>query len=150
MSFALLNKSAAAGTFWASFPIPRAWAPWNDRNITSKPWCMRFLSIIGNWKGRSFEKVYLTREEEGSGGFVIGEQSLVNGRLRSGGDAHGNPRSREREGSSSIGGRGEEGRWLKKDRGRHCRERSWRSVAKEKGMGMRMRMVNQSLHMIRI
>jgi len=86
MSFALLNKRAAAGTFWASFPIPTAWAPWNYRNITSKSSCMRFLSIIGNRKWRSFEKVYLTGEEEQNGGFVIGEQRLVNRRLRFGGN----------------------------------------------------------------
>jgi len=111
---------------------------------------MRFLSIIGNRKRRSFEKVYLTGEEERSRGFVIGEQSLLNGRLRSGGNtAHGNPRSSEREGGSSIGGRrGEEGSGRKNERRRHCRERSRRSVAKEEGIGMRM--VNQSLHMIPI
>jgi len=88
--------------------------------------------------------VYLTGEEESIGGFVIGEESLVNGRLRSGGDAHGNPRSRE--GDSSVRGRGEEGSGRNKERRRHCREQSRRSVAKEEGM--RMKMVNQSLHII--
>lgn len=36
MSFALLYNSAAAGTFWASFPIPTAWAPWDIKNNTTK------------------------------------------------------------------------------------------------------------------
>jgi len=112
--------------FWASFPIPTPWAPKNYRNITSKPSCMHFLSIIGNQKRCSFEKVYLTGEEEWSWGFVIGEQSLVNGRLRSGGNTEMEVQHREGSPSPSRGCSGR--RWSEtlwqqrreRERGKSC------------------------------
>lgn len=107
-------------------------------------------------------KVYLAGEEKGTGDLVIGEGSIVEGDLRSGGEARENPRSRklmvmvpERE--SSRWGIGEDGgKGEKSERGRHCRKRRRRRsssssrrrrIAKNKGKGMGMGMVNESLHL---
>lgn len=47
---------------------------------------------------------YLTGKEKSSGGFVIGEQRVVDTSLRSSRDAHGNPRSADTFDAEAEGG----------------------------------------------
>lgn len=92
--------------------------------------------------------MYLAGEEKGIGHFIISQGSVMDGSLRSGGEAGENPRSREVMVLKSEGWRWEigedRGKGGKSERRRHCRER--KGIAKNARMGM----VKESVHSTKV